>query len=63
MYFVYYTKNADEDKTVINILKLFTTEVLTTVTKDYDELTFIQSDNSQLLAKGVNTWIREKNLR
>ena len=64
MYFVYYyyTKNVDEDKTFINILKLFETEVLTTVTKDYDEITFIQSDNGQLLAKGVKTCSRQRNI-
>ena len=61
MYFVYYTKNVD-DKTIINVLRIFETEVLTTVTKDFDDIRFIQSDNGQLDTNGVKTWCRQRNI-
>jgi hypothetical protein len=61
MYFVYYTKNVD-DKTIIKVLMLFEKEVLSTVTRDFDEIRFIQSDNGQLDTNGVKTWCRRKNI-
>ena len=57
MYFVYYTKNVD-DKTIIKVLILFKKEVLFTVTRDFDEIRFIQSDNGQLDTNCVKTWCR-----
>jgi hypothetical protein len=61
MYFEYYTMYVD-DKTIRQVLILFEKEVLSTVTKDFDEITFIQSDNGQLDTDGVKTWCRRKNI-